>query len=279
MAYKEIVVHVGPDERSAVRLDAAVELAERHEGKVTGIYVLSLSHCPRFRELRALHGGLQAAGYRTACARRRSGGGSSQSGWRSRRRRPNGGSRRATPSMRSRRARTTPTSPSSAKTTPTMPTASPGWQTAWYSARAAPCWSGPTPARSAPTRRRSCSPGTAPARRSVRSPTRCPSCSRRAGLSSSASTPATAKHIPGADVCAYLARHGVSAEARHTVSSSDLGASDALLSEISDLGAGLLVMGGYGHHRMREVLLGRRDPRHPAPDDRAGRDVALAGRL
>ena len=56
------------------------------------------------------------------------------------------------------------------------------------------------------------------------------------------------KHIPGADVSAYLARH--------TVSSSDLGASDALLSEISDLGAGLLVMGGYGHHRMREVLLG-----------------------
>ena len=64
------------------------------------------------------------------------------------------------------------------------------------------------------------------------------------------------KHIPGADVSTYLARHGVSAEARHTVSSSDLGASDALLSEISDHGAGLLVMGGYGHHRMREVLLG-----------------------
>ena len=64
------------------------------------------------------------------------------------------------------------------------------------------------------------------------------------------------KHIPGADVSAYLARQGVSAEARHTISSSDLGASDALLSEISDLGAGLLVMGGYGHHRMREVLLG-----------------------
>ncbi|MCY4405072.1 MAG: universal stress protein, partial [Rhodospirillaceae bacterium] len=54
----------------------------------------------------------------------------------------------------------------------------------------------------------------------------------------------------------YLARHGVSAEARHAISSSDLAASDALLSEISDHGADLLVMGGYGHHRMREVLLG-----------------------
>ena len=48
MAYKEIVVHVGPDERSAVRLDAAVELAERHEGKVTGIYVLSRLIVPGF---------------------------------------------------------------------------------------------------------------------------------------------------------------------------------------------------------------------------------------
>ena len=48
MAYKEIVVHVGPDERSAVRLDAAVELAERHEGKVTGVYVLSRLIVPGF---------------------------------------------------------------------------------------------------------------------------------------------------------------------------------------------------------------------------------------
>ena len=64
------------------------------------------------------------------------------------------------------------------------------------------------------------------------------------------------KHIPGAEISTYLARHGVSAEARHAISSSDLAASDALLSEIADHGANLLVMGGYGHHRMREVLLG-----------------------
>ena len=29
-----------------------------------------------------------------------------------------------------------------------------------------------------------------------------------------------------------------------------------MLSEISDLGVDLLVMGGYGHHRMRELFLG-----------------------
>ena len=76
------------------------------------------------------------------------------------------------------------------------------------------------------------------------------------GSSCSASTPATASTYRAPMSAAFLARHGVNAEARHTVSSSDLGASDALLSEISDHGANLLVMGGYGHHRMREVLLG-----------------------
>ena len=64
------------------------------------------------------------------------------------------------------------------------------------------------------------------------------------------------KHIPGAEASAHLARHGVRAEARHATTSSDIHAGDALLSEISDHGAGLLVMGGYGHHRMRELLLG-----------------------
>ncbi len=63
-------------------------------------------------------------------------------------------------------------------------------------------------------------------------------------------------HAPGADISVHLARHGVAAETRHRTASSDLDASDILLSEISDQGAGLLVMGGYGHHRMREVLLG-----------------------
>ena len=48
MAYKEIVVHVAPDERAPQRLDAAVALAERHEGKVTGLYVLTRLVVPGF---------------------------------------------------------------------------------------------------------------------------------------------------------------------------------------------------------------------------------------
>ena len=41
MAYRNIVVHLAQDGRSAARLQAAVELAERHDGRVTGVYVPS----------------------------------------------------------------------------------------------------------------------------------------------------------------------------------------------------------------------------------------------
>lgn len=64
------------------------------------------------------------------------------------------------------------------------------------------------------------------------------------------------KQIPGADVSAHLARHGVRAEARHTLTTPGIGIGDALLSEIGDDGIDLLVMGGYGHSRLRETLLG-----------------------
>lgn len=63
-------------------------------------------------------------------------------------------------------------------------------------------------------------------------------------------------HTPGTDICAHLARHGVTAEARHTVSTTDIDAGNVLLNAVADDGAGLLVMGAYGRHRMRELLLG-----------------------
>ena len=63
-------------------------------------------------------------------------------------------------------------------------------------------------------------------------------------------------HLPGAEASAHLARHGVKADARHRPSSSDIAAADVLLSAISDYGADLLVMGAYGRHRLRELLLG-----------------------
>jgi len=61
--------------------------------------------------------------------------------------------------------------------------------------------------------------------------------------------------LPGADISLHLARHGVKAQVEQTVSA-DLSVGDVLLSRAADLGADLLVMGAYGHSRLRELLLG-----------------------
>lgn len=56
------------------------------------------------------------------------------------------------------------------------------------------------------------------------------------------------------DMVQYLLRNGVQARAESLVTETDL--ADALLSRLSDLGADLLVMGGYGHSRLRERVMG-----------------------
>ncbi|HED14356.1 MAG TPA: universal stress protein [Gammaproteobacteria bacterium] len=61
--------------------------------------------------------------------------------------------------------------------------------------------------------------------------------------------------IPGADISLHLSRHGVNAEAGHMVRN-ELSFADALLSRAADDGAGMLVMGAYGHSRLRETVLG-----------------------
>jgi nucleotide-binding universal stress UspA family protein len=61
--------------------------------------------------------------------------------------------------------------------------------------------------------------------------------------------------LPAADIALHLARHGVKAEAAYTVAE-DIGVGDVLLSRAADLGSDLLVMGGYGHSRLRELVLG-----------------------
>jgi nucleotide-binding universal stress UspA family protein len=60
---------------------------------------------------------------------------------------------------------------------------------------------------------------------------------------------------PGADLALHLARHGITAEAAST-RTQDVPAGDVLLSRAFDLGADLIVMGAYGHSRMREMVLG-----------------------
>jgi nucleotide-binding universal stress UspA family protein len=60
---------------------------------------------------------------------------------------------------------------------------------------------------------------------------------------------------PGADIALHLARHGIVAEAAHTLAT-DIAEGDALLSYAADIGADLLVTGMYGHSRLREVVFG-----------------------
>ncbi|MDY7578941.1 universal stress protein [Herbaspirillum sp. RTI4] len=59
---------------------------------------------------------------------------------------------------------------------------------------------------------------------------------------------------PGADIGLYLARHGVKIDVEQRKTDLDIG--NALLSLAADKGSDLLVMGGYGHTRFREILLG-----------------------
>jgi nucleotide-binding universal stress UspA family protein len=61
--------------------------------------------------------------------------------------------------------------------------------------------------------------------------------------------------LPGADIALHLARHGVKAQIERTVSAG-VPIGETLLSRAADLDADLLVMGAYGHSRVRELLLG-----------------------
>lgn len=61
--------------------------------------------------------------------------------------------------------------------------------------------------------------------------------------------------VPAADIALHLARHGVRAEAAHTLAN-DIPEGEALLSYAADIGADLIVAGAYGHSRAREVVFG-----------------------
>jgi nucleotide-binding universal stress UspA family protein len=61
--------------------------------------------------------------------------------------------------------------------------------------------------------------------------------------------------IEGADIGAHLARHGLDVEIKRTALG-DIDVADVLLSHAADSGSDLIVMGGYGHSRLREFVLG-----------------------
>jgi nucleotide-binding universal stress UspA family protein len=59
---------------------------------------------------------------------------------------------------------------------------------------------------------------------------------------------------PGADLALYLARHAVKMNVINQTIALDTG--NALLSLAADLNSDMIVMGGYGHSRFREIVLG-----------------------
>ncbi len=60
---------------------------------------------------------------------------------------------------------------------------------------------------------------------------------------------------PGADIALHLARHDITVESK-VANAEDIDTGDIILSRAADEGADLLVMGGYGHSRLREMVLG-----------------------
>ena len=61
--------------------------------------------------------------------------------------------------------------------------------------------------------------------------------------------------ITGADLGRHLARHGLKVEVKRIVAS-DIDVANTILSYAADSSADLIVMGGYGHSRLREFVLG-----------------------
>lgn len=61
--------------------------------------------------------------------------------------------------------------------------------------------------------------------------------------------------LPGADIATHLARHDLNVSVTRTVSG-DIDVASVILSHAADSGADFLVMGGYGHSRLREFILG-----------------------
>jgi nucleotide-binding universal stress UspA family protein len=61
--------------------------------------------------------------------------------------------------------------------------------------------------------------------------------------------------VTGASMNEHLARHGIAATVKR-IAKGDIAVEDAILDYVADSGADLIVMGGYGHSRLREFVLG-----------------------
>ena len=63
------------------------------------------------------------------------------------------------------------------------------------------------------------------------------------------------KELKGADIAQHLARHGLNVDLRQ-INAPDVDVANAILSDVADHDTDFVVMGGYGHSRLREFVLG-----------------------
>jgi len=61
--------------------------------------------------------------------------------------------------------------------------------------------------------------------------------------------------ITGTNMRRHLARHGITVEIKH-ITRGGAGVQNAILTHASETGADFMVLGGYGHSRLREFILG-----------------------
>lgn len=61
--------------------------------------------------------------------------------------------------------------------------------------------------------------------------------------------------LPGTEIAATLARHGVKVTVQKSIAD-EIGVADEILGRLADNGSDLLVMGAYGHSRLREMVFG-----------------------
>lgn len=69
------------------------------------------------------------------------------------------------------------------------------------------------------------------------------------------SKPPKSDEVSGADMGQHLARHGLKVEVKR-ITSPDIDVASTILSQAADSSADMIVMGGYGHSRLREFVLG-----------------------